>query len=70
MKSDPSLIPFFSPEGVAVVGASLDPTKLGYGLSRNLIQSGYRGAIHFVNIKGGMLMGRRSKRALRGGLEP
>lgn len=57
MKSDPSLIPFFSPEGVAVVGASLDPTKLGYGLSRNLIQSGYRGAIHFVNIKGGMLMG-------------
>jgi acetyltransferase len=57
MKSDPSLIPFFSPKGVAVIGASLDPTKLGYGLSRNLVQSGYRGAIHFINIKGGTLMG-------------
>ena len=55
---DPSLAPFFTPAGVAIVGASLDPTKLGYGLSRNLVQSGYRGAIHFVNVKGGTLMGR------------
>ncbi len=53
-----SLAPFFSPEGVVIVGASLDPTKLGNGLSRNLVQSGYRGAIHFVNIKGGTLLGR------------
>jgi len=58
MKTDPSLLPFFSPTGVAIVGASLDPTKLGYGLSRNLVQSGYRGAIHFVNLKGGVLLGR------------
>src|SRR3972149_3851495 len=55
---DPSLEPFLAPRGVAIVGASHDPTKLGYGLSRNLVQSGYRGAIHFVNIKGGSLMGR------------
>jgi len=55
---DPSLMPFFTPAGVAIVGASLDPTKLGYGLSRNLVQSGYRGAIHFVNVKGSTLMGR------------
>ena len=54
---DPSLAPFFSPQGVAIVGASHDPTKLGYGLSRNLVQSGYRGAIHFVNIHGGDLLG-------------
>ena len=55
---DPTLAPFFAPAGVAIVGASHDPTKLGYGLSRNLIQSGYRGAIHLVNIKGGTLLGR------------
>jgi acetyltransferase len=55
--SDPSLNPFFAPTGVAILGASLDPNKLGYGLSRNLVQSGYRGAIHFVNLKGGTLMG-------------
>src|SRR3989337_3150412 len=55
---DPSLEPFFSPRGVAIVGASHDQTKLGDGLSRNRVQSGYRGAIHCVNIKGGSLMGR------------
>jgi acetyltransferase len=57
MNIDPSLRPFFSPQVVAILGASLDPTKLGYGLSRNLVQSGYQGAIHFINLKGGHLMG-------------
>src|SRR4030067_460544 len=47
---------FFSPRGVALVGASSDPTKLGYGVARNLIQSQYKGAIHLVNPKGGTLM--------------
>ena len=51
-----SLLPFFSPRGVAIVGASADPTKLGYGVARNLIQSQYKGAIHLVNPKGGTLM--------------
>jgi acetyltransferase len=57
MKTDPSLTPFFNPQGVAIIGASLDPAKLGYGLSRNLVQSGFKGGIHFVNLKGGQLMG-------------
>ncbi len=50
--------PFFNPQGVVVIGASRNPTKLGYGLAHNLVQSGYEGAIHFVNPKGGELMGR------------
>lgn len=53
-----SLSPFFSPEGVAVIGASHDYTKLGYGLARNLVQSNYQGAVHFVNPKGGSLLNR------------
>lgn len=57
-ESDPSLAPFFTPHGIAVIGASTDPTKLGYGLARNLIQSRYPGAIHLVNPKGGALLGR------------
>jgi acyl-CoA synthetase (NDP forming) len=52
-----TLMPFFIPAGVAVIGASHDPTKLGYGLARNLIQSNYKGAVHFVNPKGGDLLG-------------
>lgn len=54
--SDP-LVPFFTPQGVVVVGVSRDPSKLGYGLARNLLQSGYTGAVHFVNPKGDNLLG-------------
>jgi acetyltransferase len=54
----PSLLPFFHPRGIVVVGVSQDPTKLGYGVARNLVQSGYTGAIHFVNPKGGALFDR------------
>jgi acetyltransferase len=53
-----NLSPFFAPHGVVVVGASQEPTKLGYAMARNLVQSGYQGAIHFVNPKGGVLFER------------
>jgi len=46
---------FFSPRGVAVIGASQNPTKLGYGTARNLVVSSYRGSIYFVNPRGGRL---------------
>ncbi len=54
-----SLNPFFSPRGVAVVGASSHPHKLGYGVSRNITQSGYPGKVHFINPKGGHLFGHK-----------
>ena len=55
---DTTLFPFFKPKGVVVVGASTSPEKLGYGVARNLIQSGYQGAIHFVSQKEGELFDR------------
>jgi acetate---CoA ligase (ADP-forming) len=55
---NPALLSFFNPAGVAVIGASTSPEKLGYGVARNLIQSGYRGAVHFVSQKPGELFGR------------
>lgn len=55
---DLELKPFFAPRGVVVVGASHDPTKLGYGLARNLALSSYPGAVHLVNPQGGSLFGR------------
>ncbi len=55
---DASLQPFFHPAGIAVIGASRDPAKLGFGVARNLTQSGYPGVIHLVNPRGGELMGR------------
>ena len=56
--ADSSLAPFFHPRGIALVGVSRDPTKLGYALARNLSSSGYSGAIHFINPKGERLFGR------------
>ena len=51
------LAPFFNPAGVAVIGASGKPGKLGYGVVRNLIKSGYRGAIYPVNPKAKEILG-------------
>lgn len=49
---------FFSPKGIVVIGASQDPTKLGYALARNLKESEYPGELHFVNPRGGTLFGK------------
>jgi acetyl coenzyme A synthetase (ADP forming)-like protein len=48
---------FFHPRGVAVVGASSDPAKLGYGVLHNLVQHGYLGKVYPVNPRGGEMMG-------------
>src|SRR5829696_714773 len=55
---DPTILPFFRSKGIAIIGASTSPEKLGYGVARNLIQSGYSGAIHFVGQKPGELFWR------------
>jgi acetyl coenzyme A synthetase (ADP forming)-like protein len=40
---------FFEPRGVAVIGASRDPQKLGHGVVRNLVKYGYGGPIYPIN---------------------
>src|SRR3989304_5889710 len=50
---------FFAPRGVAVIGASRDETKLGFAVARNLVSSGYPGAIHFVNPRADHILGHR-----------
>jgi len=54
---DKTLLPFFNPKGIVLVGASQNPNKLGFGLAQNLIRSGFPGAVQFVNPKGGTLFG-------------
>mgnify|MGYP001058519324 FL=1 len=49
------LAPLFNPAGVAVIGATSNPSKLGYAIVRNLMNCGYRGAVHLVNPSGGTL---------------
>ncbi len=57
-KDAETLAGFFNPSGVVVIGASHNPGKLGFALARNLVQSGYRGAVHYVNPRGGTLLER------------
>jgi acetate---CoA ligase (ADP-forming) len=48
---------FTDPNGVAVVGASADPTKLGYAVLNNVIQYGYLGKIYPINPKAPEILG-------------
>jgi acetyl coenzyme A synthetase (ADP forming)-like protein len=50
---------FFHPRGVAVIGASENPTKLSHGVLRNLVTHGYGGPVYPVNLRGGAMLGLR-----------
>lgn len=55
MRSD--LRPFFAPAGVALIGASDNPSKLSHGILKNMISYGYQGAVHPVNPKAKSILG-------------
>jgi acetyltransferase len=55
MASD--LAPFFSPEGVAIIGASTNPRKLSHGILKNMTLYGYEGGIYPVNPKADEILG-------------
>ncbi|RLF12713.1 MAG: acetyl-CoA synthetase [Thermoprotei archaeon] len=45
------LKPLFYPNSIAVIGASDNPTKLGYRYVKNLVEGGYKGRVYPVNPK-------------------
>jgi len=48
---------FFTPRKIAVIGASRDPHKLGYGVIRNLIKYNFKGQIFPVNRHASEILG-------------
>ena len=44
---------FFTPQSIAVVGASTSPDKLGYAVLKNLVEGGYikTGSVYPINTK-------------------
>ena len=48
----------FKPSSVVLVGASETPGSLGDIVRRNLIEGGFAGPVHFVNLHGGQIDGR------------
>lgn len=51
---------FFRPRGVAVIGASRDPQKLGHGVVRNLLKYGYDGPIYPINPRANEILDRKA----------
>ena len=47
----------FDPRSVAIVGASNDPTKWGYGLARGALRGSARRDVYLVNRSGGEVLG-------------
>jgi acetate---CoA ligase (ADP-forming) len=55
-----SLAPLFSPESVAVVGASEDPRKWGNWLARGALRGESRRPVYLINHRASELFGRRA----------
>ncbi|MBC7256872.1 MAG: CoA-binding protein, partial [Chloroflexi bacterium] len=55
---------FFNPRGVAVIGASESPNKIGHQVLANLIRSGYKGGIYPINPKAKEILGHKCYRSV------
>src|SRR5450759_1281497 len=51
------LLPFFTPRGVAIIGASASSNKLSYGILRNMTLYGYTGHVAPVNPRADEILG-------------
>lgn len=64
MPADPagSLKAFFTPNSIAVIGASTHPEKLGYAVLKNLVEGGFsqRGRVYPINPKATEILGQRA----------
>ncbi len=47
----------FEPRGIAVIGASQTPGKIGYKVVENIVTGGYREKVYPINPKGGEMLG-------------
>ena len=59
-----SLQALFRPNGLAVIGASAKPGKLGYQILKNILDAGFAGPVIPVNPKGETILGLPSVRSV------
>jgi acetate---CoA ligase (ADP-forming) len=57
--NEPDIRYLFEPRSIAVIGASQDPSKIGYKIVDNIVSGGYAGKVYPVNPKGGEIFGLR-----------
>jgi acetyltransferase len=53
---------FLRPRSIAVIGASREPNKVGHRVFRNIVESGFQGALYPVNPKADEILGHRCYR--------
>lgn len=63
-KKAKSLKGFFHPRGVAVVGASSNPAKIGYQILHNIIGAGFDGPIYPINPKDEHILDRKAYKSV------
>ncbi|MEM1550332.1 MAG: CoA-binding protein, partial [Candidatus Bathyarchaeia archaeon] len=56
---------FFNPKAIAVVGASRDPSKIGHGVLRNLIEGEFSGAIYPINPNADEILGLKCYKSVK-----
>jgi acetyltransferase len=54
------LTPLFEPQSIAIIGASETPDSIGATMVRNMLDSGYKGKLFFVNPKHATVFGQPS----------
>ncbi|WP_366664395.1 CoA-binding protein [Mesorhizobium sp.] len=59
MRASNELVYILSPNSIAIIGASKNPTKRGYRSLRKLLDDGYAGAIYPINPKESEICGNR-----------
>jgi acetate---CoA ligase (ADP-forming) len=59
MYKNPDIKYLFEPRSVAIIGASRDPSKIGYKFVQNITSSGFTGKVFPVNPEGGEILGQK-----------
>ena len=54
---DPIINAVLKPKSIAVIGASINPEKIGYKVVENLKNCGYQGAVYPINLEAEEIMG-------------
>jgi len=54
----------FNPRGVAVIGASSNPSKIGHKVVSNILNSKYKGPVYPINPGGGEVLGHKAYRSI------
>jgi len=55
---------FFNPKSIAVIGASGTPSKVGYNVLKNIIESNYSGKLYPINPKANEILGKKAYKSV------